>query len=54
MVSAAGLLGFVGVAWLCREIESACRDGAEVEPLVRRLAALREGVLREVRALRAA
>jgi len=54
MVSAAGLLGFVEVAALCREIETACRGEGELGPLMNRFLALREGTIREIRALRAA
>lgn len=54
MVSAAGLLGFVGLSDLCREIEGACRSGADLAPLVRRLAVVRDGTLGTIRMLRAA
>ncbi|MCJ2129963.1 PAS domain S-box protein [Methylobacterium sp. E-045] len=54
MVSAAGLLGFVGLSDLCREIETACRSGGDLAPLVQRLAVIRDGTLGTIRMLQAA
>ncbi|MGU3538952.1 ATP-binding protein [Methylobacterium sp. A54F] len=54
MVSAAGMLGFVGLSDLCREIEAAAASGADLVPLVRRLEDLRTGTLGAIRALQAA
>lgn len=54
MVAAAGSLGFVALSGLCREIESACRDGGDLRSLIRRLATLRTDTLGTIRALRAA
>ena len=54
MVAAAGVLGFVGISSLCREIEAACRSGTDILPLIRHLAVLRRDTLGTIRALRAA
>lgn len=54
MVSAAGLLGFVGLSDLCREIENACRNGDDLAPLIHRLAVVRDGTLGTIRTLQAA
>ena len=54
MVSAAGVLGFVGLSHLCREIEAACHGGRELGALVDRLAVLRTDTLGAIRSLRAA
>ena len=54
MVSAAGLLGFVGLSDLCREIENACRNGDDLGPLIHRLAVVRDGTLGTIRTLQAA
>ena len=54
MVAAAGVLGFVGLSSLCREIETACRSGGDVLPLIRHFSALRRDTLGTIRALRAA
>ncbi|GAB6841265.1 signal transduction histidine kinase/DNA-binding response OmpR family regulator [Methylorubrum rhodinum] len=54
MVAAAGVLGFVGISSLCREIETACRNGGDVLPLIRSFSALRRDTLGTIRALRAA
>jgi HPt (histidine-containing phosphotransfer) domain-containing protein len=54
MVAAAGVLGFVGISSLCREIETACRSGGDVLPLIRHFSALRRDTLGTIRALRAA
>ncbi|GJE18129.1 PAS domain S-box protein [Methylobacterium marchantiae] len=54
MVSAAGLLGFVGLSDLCREIEVACRNDGDLVPLIRRLTHVRDGTLGTIRTLQAA
>ncbi len=54
MVAAAGVLGFVALSSLCREIENACRSGNDILPLIRHFAALRRDTLGTIRALRAA
>ncbi|KQT58655.1 histidine kinase [Methylobacterium sp. Leaf456] len=54
MVAAAGVLGFVGISSLCREIETACRSGGDVLPLIRHFSALRRDTLGTIRALKAA
>jgi PAS domain S-box-containing protein len=54
MVSAAGMLGFVGLSDLCREIEAAAHAGSDLKPLILRLEALRDGALGTIRELRAA
>ncbi|KAB1070088.1 PAS domain-containing protein [Methylobacterium planeticum] len=54
MVSAAGMLGFVGLSELCREIEAAAHAGSDLNPLIRRLDTLRSGALGTIRELRAA
>ncbi|KST60873.1 histidine kinase [Methylobacterium sp. GXS13] len=54
MVAAAGLLGFVGLSSLCREVEAAAHAGADLLPLIRRLEVQRATALRAIRQLRAA
>jgi CheY-like chemotaxis protein len=54
MVAAAGLLGFVGLSSLCREVEAAAHAGADLMPLIRRLEVQRATALRAIRQLRAA
>ncbi len=54
MVAAAGVLGFVGLSAVCREIEAACRGTDALLPLIHRFAALRRETLGTIRALRAA
>ncbi|WP_019905492.1 PAS domain S-box protein [Methylobacterium sp. 77] len=54
MVSAAGLLGFVGLSDLCREIEVACRNDDDLAPLIQRLTTVRDGTLGTIRRLQAA
>ncbi|MDP4023665.1 PAS domain-containing protein [Methylobacterium sp. NEAU 140] len=54
MVSAAGMLGFVGLSRLCREVEAAAHAGDDLMPLVRRLEVQRATTLRTIRKLRAA
>ncbi|HEV7439240.1 MAG TPA: Hpt domain-containing protein, partial [Methylobacterium sp.] len=54
MVSAAGMLGFVGLSELCREIEAAAHAGSDLKPLICRLDTLRTGALGTIRELRAA
>ena len=54
MVSASGVLGFVGISRLCREIEAACREGDDLGPLIDRLARLRQATLASIRSLKAA
>ena len=54
MVAAAGVLGFVGISALCREIEAACRGSDDLLPLIHRFAALRRDTLGTIKALRAA
>ena len=54
MVAAAGVLGFVGLSALCREIENACRSGGDVLPLIHHFAALRRDTLSMIQELRAA
>jgi hypothetical protein len=48
------MLGFTGLSELCREVETACQDGAEVGPLAERLDAATRAVIAEIGALRAA
>ncbi|MCE4223706.1 PAS domain-containing protein [Methylobacterium sp. C25] len=54
MVSAAGILGFVRLSRLCREVEAACHAGDDLVPLIRRLAELRGGAIQTIQELRAA
>jgi signal transduction histidine kinase/DNA-binding NarL/FixJ family response regulator len=54
LVAAAGLLGFVGLSSLCREVEAAAHAGADLMPLIRRLEVQRATALRTIRQLRAA
>ncbi|MCJ2086754.1 PAS domain-containing protein [Methylobacterium sp. E-005] len=54
LVAAAGLLGFVGLSSLCREVEAAAHAGADLIPLIRRLEIQRATALRAIRQLRAA
>ncbi|GLS42323.1 hypothetical protein GCM10007884_03080 [Methylobacterium brachythecii] len=54
MVSAAGILGFVGLSRLCREVEAACHAGDDLVPLIRRLSELRGGAIQTIQELRAA
>ena len=54
LVAAAGLLGFVGLSRLCREVEAAAHAGADLMPLIRRLEVQRATALRAIRQLRAA
>ncbi|SDN88887.1 Signal transduction histidine kinase [Methylobacterium phyllostachyos] len=54
LVAAAGLLGFVGLSSLCREVEAAAHAGADLIPLIRRLEVQRATTLRAIRQLRAA
>ena len=54
MVSAAGMLGFVGLSGLCREVETAANAGKDLMPLIRRLEVQRATALRAIRKLRAA
>nr|WP_147045275.1 PAS domain-containing protein [Methylobacterium gnaphalii] len=54
MISAAGILGFVGLSRLCREVEAACHAGDDLVPLIRRLAELRGGAIQTIQELRAA
>lgn len=54
LVAAAGLLGFVGLSSLCREVEAAAHAGADLMPLIRRLEIQRATALRAIRQLRAA
>ncbi len=54
LVAAAGLLGFVGLSSLCREVEAAAHAGADLIPLIRRLEVQRATALRAIRQLRAA
>ncbi|MHB2210293.1 PAS domain-containing protein [Methylobacterium sp. CM6257] len=54
LVAAAGLLGFVGLSRLCREVEAAAHAGADLMPLIRRLEVQRATALRTIRQLRAA
>ncbi|MGH1569999.1 PAS domain-containing protein [Methylobacterium sp. P31] len=54
LVAAAGLLGFVGLSSLCREVEAAAHAGADLMPLIRRLEVQRATTLRAIRQLRAA
>jgi signal transduction histidine kinase/DNA-binding response OmpR family regulator len=54
IVSAAGMLGFVGLSELCREIEAAAHAGSDLKPLICRLDTLRTGALGTIRELRAA
>ncbi|MBE7249720.1 MAG: response regulator, partial [Actinomycetospora chiangmaiensis] len=54
LVAAAGLLGFVGLSSLCREVEAAAHAGADLMPLIRRLEVQRATALRAIRQLRAA
>jgi PAS domain S-box-containing protein len=54
LVSAAALLGFVGLSSLCREVEAAAHGGGDLTPLIRRLEVQRATTLRAIRQLRAA
>jgi CheY-like chemotaxis protein len=54
LVAAAGLLGFVGLSSLCREVEAAAHAGTDLMPLIRRLEVQRATALRAIRQLRAA
>ncbi|NGM37807.1 response regulator [Methylobacterium sp. DB0501] len=54
MISAAGLLGFTGLSDLCREIEEACRAGADLPDLQCRIEAARAAALAQIETLRAA
>jgi len=54
LVAAAGLLGFVGLSSLCREVEAAAHAGSDLVPLIRRLEVQRATALRAIRQLRAA
>jgi signal transduction histidine kinase/DNA-binding response OmpR family regulator len=54
LVAAAGLLGFVGLSSLCREVEAAAHAGGDLMPLIRRLEVQRATALRAIRQLRAA
>ena len=54
MVSAAGLFGFVTLASLCREMEKACRAGADVRLLRSRIEEERRRVLARIEELRRA
>ncbi|MCJ2123026.1 GAF domain-containing hybrid sensor histidine kinase/response regulator [Methylobacterium sp. J-077] len=54
MVAAAGLLGFVGLSSLCREVEAAAHAGADLVPLIQRLEVQRATALGAIRRLRAA
>ncbi len=54
MISAARVLGFQAMSDLCREVETACRDKGELEPLLRRLAFMRREMIETIRTLRAA
>jgi signal transduction histidine kinase/DNA-binding NarL/FixJ family response regulator/HPt (histidine-containing phosphotransfer) domain-containing protein len=53
-ISTAGMLGFTGLSELCREVETACQDGADVGPLMERLDAATRAVIAEIGTLRAA
>jgi HPt (histidine-containing phosphotransfer) domain-containing protein len=54
VVSAAGLLGFISLADLCREVEEACRAGWEVSDLQARLDKVRRETIDQIAALRMA
>ena len=54
VVSAAGLLGFISLANLCREVEAACRAGWEVSDLQVRLDRVRSETIDRIAALRMA
>jgi HPt (histidine-containing phosphotransfer) domain-containing protein len=54
VVSAAGLLGFISLADLCREVEEACRAGWEVSDLQARLDRVRRETIDQIAALRMA
>jgi CheY-like chemotaxis protein/HPt (histidine-containing phosphotransfer) domain-containing protein len=53
-ISTAGMLGFTRLSRLCREVENACREGADVAPFMGQLAQSTRDVLDEIRSLRAA
>ncbi|WP_375455789.1 PAS domain-containing protein [uncultured Methylobacterium sp.] len=54
LISAAGMLGFIKLSRLCREIETAAHGGTELSPLIRLLEIQRAEVLGAIRSLRAA
>ena len=54
LVSAAGLLGFLGLSEACRRLEAACREGAELRGLLDEVRDARQRTLSEIELLRAA
>ncbi|TXN22463.1 ATP-binding protein [Methylobacterium sp. WL9] len=54
MISATAMLGFSDLATLCREVETACRAGADYRALVARLHAQRRLTVGQIATLRAA
>ena len=54
MISAAGMLGFVGLSSLCRQVEAAAHAGSDLVPLIHRLEVERATTLNTIRELRAA
>ena len=54
MVSAASMVGFVGLAETCRTVEAACRAGEDVAPMIGPLRARAAETIAEIAALRAA
>ena len=54
MVSAAGAMGFAGLAQACREVEAACHAGGDHTAALAILRAISSGTLAEIDRLRAA
>lgn len=52
MISATGVLGFVGLSELCRAVEEACRNGQGPSVLRARLVHARDEVIGRIEALR--
>ncbi|MCJ2062687.1 PAS domain S-box protein [Methylobacterium sp. J-088] len=50
MISAAGALGFAGLAQACREVETACAAGGDYEPMLATLRAISASAVAEIRA----
>jgi HPt (histidine-containing phosphotransfer) domain-containing protein len=54
MVSAASMVGFVGLAETCRTVEAACRAGDDVGPMLGPLRLRTAETIAEIEVLRAA
>ncbi|MFD0934506.1 Hpt domain-containing protein, partial [Methylobacterium trifolii] len=52
LTSAAGMLGFVGLSSLCREVEAAAHADSDLAPLIRRLEVQKASTLSAIRRLR--